>query len=204
MDESYIGTVLLWTAAFVPRGWALCDGSVLNIAQNPALFAILGSRFGGDGRTTFQLPDLRNRVPMGLQTADQPPGPTGAASHSVALSGAAVGMVSASQLPPVGGNASLGIPANSAPTLANVSETPGPGSVQSKGKGGNFDVKEWTSDAPNANLKPFDAPVSVAPVGAQQPLALPVAASGTMGTLQPSLTVAFIICVQGLFPPRPD
>ena len=78
MDESYIGTVLLWTAAFVPRGWALCDGSVLNIAQNPALFAILGSRFGGDGRTTFQLPDLRNRVPMGLQTADQPPGPTGA------------------------------------------------------------------------------------------------------------------------------
>ncbi len=108
MDESYIGTVLLWTAAFVPRGWALCDGSVLNITQNPALFAILGNRFGGDGRTTFQLPDLRNRVPMGLQTVDQPPGPTGAASHSVVLNGAAAGMVSASQLPPVGGNVSPG------------------------------------------------------------------------------------------------
>ncbi len=46
--------------------------------------------------------------------------------------------------------------------------------------------------------------MTVAPVGAQQPLSLPVAASGTVGTLQPSLTVAFIICVQGLFPPRPD
>lgn len=204
MDESYIGTVLLWTAAFVPRGWALCDGSVLNITQNPALFAILGNRFGGDGRTTFHLPDLRNRVPMGLQTANQQPGPTGAASHPVVLNGAAAGMVSASQLPPVGGSAALSIPANSAPTPANVSDTPGPGAVQCKGKGGNFDVREWTSDAPNANLKPFDAPVTVAPVGAQQPMALPVAASGTMGTLQPSLTVAFIICVQGLFPPRPD
>ena len=49
---------------FAPRGWALCDGQLLPIAQNQALFAILGTTFGGDGRTTFALPDLRGRFPL--------------------------------------------------------------------------------------------------------------------------------------------
>ena len=49
---------------FAPRGWALCDGALLSISQNQALFSILGTTYGGDGRTTFQLPDLRGRVAM--------------------------------------------------------------------------------------------------------------------------------------------
>ncbi|SFD81669.1 phage tail protein [Paracidovorax konjaci] len=203
MDECYIGTILLWTASFVPRGWALCDGSLLNITQNPALFAILGTRYGGDGRTTFQLPDLRNRVPMGLASVTQAPGATGAASHPVVITGTAAGMLSANQLPAVNGKVSLQIPANNAPTAANITDTPGPAVVQDKGTGSNFGAKIYTSDAANANLKPFDAAVTV-PATAQQPLTLPVAVSGTMNTIQPSLTVSFIICVQGLFPPRPD
>ncbi len=204
MDESYIGTVLLWTAGWVPRGWALCDGSVLNITQNPALFAILGNRFGGDGRTTFQLPDLRNRVPMGLSQVDAQPGPTGAASHPVMVTGAAAGMITANQLPPLAGTASVQVPANNAPVAANTTDVPGPTLVRDKGMAGNGSLKVYTSDNANTNLKPFNAAVAVAPPGPQQALALPVATSGTMGTVQPSLTVSFIICVQGLFPPRPD
>jgi microcystin-dependent protein len=50
---------------FAPRGWAICEGQLLPIAQNSALFSILGTTYGGDGRTTFGLPDLRGRVPMG-------------------------------------------------------------------------------------------------------------------------------------------
>ncbi len=203
MDESYIGTVLLWTAAFVPRGWALCDGSVLNITQNPALFAILGNRFGGDGRTTFQLPDLRNRVPMGLAQVDAVPGPTGAASHPVLVTGAAAGMITANQLPPMAGTASVQVPANNAPVAANTTDVPGPTVVRDKGMAGNGSLKVYTSDNANTNLKPFNATVTVA-AAQQQPMALPVSASGTMSTVQPSLTVSFIICVQGLFPPRPD
>lgn len=203
MDESYIGTVLLWTAAFVPRGWALCDGSVLNITQNPALFAILGNRFGGDGRTTFQLPDLRNRVPMGLAQVDAVPGPTGAASHPVLVTGAAAGMITANQLPPMAGTASVQVPANNAPMAANTTDVPGPTVVRDKGMAGNGSLKVYTSDNANTNLKPFNATVTVA-AAQQQPMALPVSASGTMSTVQPSLTVSFIICVQGLFPPRPD
>lgn len=62
MDE-YIGIVKLFAGNYAPQGWALCDGQLLNINQNTALFAILGTNFGGNGQTTFGLPDLRNTAP---------------------------------------------------------------------------------------------------------------------------------------------
>jgi microcystin-dependent protein len=64
MAEPFIGSIVLFCGNFAPRGWATCDGQLLSIAQNQALFAILGTTFGGDGRTTFGLPDLRGRVPL--------------------------------------------------------------------------------------------------------------------------------------------
>ena len=204
MDDYYIGTVLLWTGSFVPRNWALCDGTLLNITQNPALYAILGTRYGGDGRNTFQLPDLRNRVPMGLAAADQPPGPVGVASQNVTATGAAAGMVAANQLPPLTGTASVQVPANNAPVAANTTDVPGPTVVRDKGMAGNGSLKVYTSDNANTTLLPFNATVTVAAAVAQQPLALPVAVSGAMSTIQPSLTMCFIICVNGFFPPRPD
>nr|WP_321221794.1 tail fiber protein [uncultured Psychroserpens sp.] len=63
MDEAYIGTVIMFGGNFAPRGWALCSGQLLPIANYNALFSILGTTYGGDGRTTFALPDLRGRVP---------------------------------------------------------------------------------------------------------------------------------------------
>ncbi|OQP58005.1 phage tail protein [Niastella populi] len=65
MDNAYIGSIILFAGNFAPRGWALCQGQLMNIAQNTALFSILGTTYGGDGRTTFALPDLRGRVPVG-------------------------------------------------------------------------------------------------------------------------------------------
>lgn len=64
MSESFIGEVRAVAWNFAPRGWALCNGQLLPIAQNQALFAILGTTYGGDGRSTFALPDLRGRVPV--------------------------------------------------------------------------------------------------------------------------------------------
>lgn len=64
MNEPYLGEIRLFSAGFAPRGWALCNGQLLSIAQNQALFSLLGTTYGGDGRTTFALPDLRNRVPV--------------------------------------------------------------------------------------------------------------------------------------------
>lgn len=62
--EPFIGQILLFAGNFAPTGWALCNGQLLSIAQNSALFSILGTTYGGDGITTFGLPDLRGRVPM--------------------------------------------------------------------------------------------------------------------------------------------
>jgi microcystin-dependent protein len=61
-QEGMLGEVKLFAGNFAPRNWALCEGQLLPIAQNQALFSILGTTYGGDGRTTFALPDLRGRV----------------------------------------------------------------------------------------------------------------------------------------------
>lgn len=64
MSEPFIGEIRMFGGNFAPKGWAFCDGRLLAIATNSALFAILGTTFGGNGTTTFALPDLRGRVPM--------------------------------------------------------------------------------------------------------------------------------------------
>ncbi|WP_255069273.1 phage tail protein [Lacihabitans sp. LS3-19] len=63
--EPLIAEIKLFGGNFAPRGWAYCDGALLPISQYSALFSILGTMYGGDGRTTFALPDLRGRVPVG-------------------------------------------------------------------------------------------------------------------------------------------
>jgi len=62
--EPFIGQIIMFAGNFAPRGWAFCDGQLIPITQNTALFSILGTTYGGDGRTTFALPDLRGRVAM--------------------------------------------------------------------------------------------------------------------------------------------
>ncbi|MDX1734065.1 MAG: tail fiber protein, partial [Halioglobus sp.] len=64
MAEPFIGEVRIWACNFAPRGWAFCSGQLLPIAQNTALFSLLGTTYGGDGRTTFGLPNLVDRAPM--------------------------------------------------------------------------------------------------------------------------------------------
>lgn len=62
VSDPFLGEIRLFPYNFAPLGWALCDGSVVSIAQNTALFSLLGTTYGGDGRSTFALPDLRGRV----------------------------------------------------------------------------------------------------------------------------------------------
>ena len=63
-QEAMIGEIKMFAGNFAPRGWAFCEGQLLPISQNSALFSILGTTYGGDGRTTFALPDLRGRAPV--------------------------------------------------------------------------------------------------------------------------------------------
>lgn len=64
MSDQFIGEVRLFPGDFAPQGWAFCDGQLLQISQNTALFAVLGTTYGGDGRTTFGLPNIQGRAPM--------------------------------------------------------------------------------------------------------------------------------------------
>lgn len=64
MSQKFLGEIRIVAFTFPPRGWAFCDGQVLPINQNQALFSLLGTTYGGNGQTTFALPDLRGRVPI--------------------------------------------------------------------------------------------------------------------------------------------
>ncbi len=66
MSEPFLGEISMIGFNFPPRGWAYCDGELLPIGQNQSLYAVLGTTFGGDGRSTFALPDLRGRTPIGV------------------------------------------------------------------------------------------------------------------------------------------
>src|SRR5689334_14491352 len=64
-DTPLLASIAIFAGNFAPRGWALCNGQILPIAQNTALFSLLGTTYGGNGQTTFALPDLRGRAPIG-------------------------------------------------------------------------------------------------------------------------------------------
>src|SRR5215203_4980256 len=68
MSEPFIGQIQIFPYNFAPRGWATCSGQILSISQNTALFSLLGTTYGGNGQTTFALPDLRGRIALGPGT----------------------------------------------------------------------------------------------------------------------------------------
>ena len=74
MTEPYIAQITLFAGNFAIRGWAYCSGQLLAISSNEALFSLLGTTYGGDGRTTFALPDLRGRSPRGSEGNSSGPG----------------------------------------------------------------------------------------------------------------------------------
>jgi microcystin-dependent protein len=81
MSSQYIGEIRMFGGNFAPAGWAFCDGRLLSIAEHDALFALIGTTYGGDGQSTFGLPDLRGRLPIHQGT-----GP-GGESHVMGQSG---------------------------------------------------------------------------------------------------------------------
>jgi microcystin-dependent protein len=83
MADPFLAEITMFAGNFAPRGWAYCSGSLLPISQNSALFSLLGTNYGGDGRTTFGLPDLRGRSPRGSESSGR--GDTGPGLTAVGL-----------------------------------------------------------------------------------------------------------------------
>ena len=94
MSEPFVGEIKMFAGNFNPRGWAFCDGQLLAVSQNDALFSLLGTIYGGDGRSTFGLPDMRGRIPI---HAGSGPGLT--PRNLGAKAGVEIVTLSANQLP---------------------------------------------------------------------------------------------------------
>jgi microcystin-dependent protein len=174
MADPFVAEIRIFPFNFAPKGWAWCDGQLMPLSQNTALFALLGTTYGGDGKSNFALPDLRTRAPMhpgqgpGLSLHDL--GETGGAETVTLLEseipGHAHGLV-ASDLP---------------------GESPSPNDATlARSVGANL----YQSDTVN-NLG------ALSPVAAQ-----PAGASAPHNNLMPYLTFYFNIALQGVFPPRP-
>ncbi|WPU97009.1 tail fiber protein [Mucilaginibacter sabulilitoris] len=176
--ETYLGTVLMFAGNFAPRGWALCNGQLLSIAQNSALFSLLGTTYGGDGITTFALPNLQGRAPIHW---GQSPGLTnrviGEASGSENVT------LINTQMPQhthtVSASAATGTQASPEGNVLALSSDPDVGGAPL-----NF-------IAP-ASINTTMAPAMISTAGNSQP----------HNNMQPYLAITFIIALEGIYPSR--
>ncbi|GHC63398.1 phage tail protein [Ulvibacter litoralis] len=174
--ESFIGQIMLFGGNFAPRDWAFCEGQLLAIASNQALFSILGTTYGGDGRTTFALPDLRGRVAIHEGTG--PGQPTYRLGQS---GGNTTRTLKYENLPQIPVKVSSANATQTAATAGASIATPG------TTEGRTFTATEgFNTAAPDVQLNPATSGGNSTPIN----------------NMQPYLALSYIICLQGLFPSR--
>lgn len=173
MADPFVAEIRIFPFNFAPRGWAWCNGQLLPLAQNTALFSLLGTTYGGNGKTTFALPDLQGRAPM------HPGQGPGLSLHDLGETGGAETVTLLESEMPNHTHAVMTFPN----TPGNV-KIPSPSVALARSSGGN-------AYAPAANLTMM-APETLAPAGGDQP----------HNNLMPYLTFYFCIALQGVFPAR--
>jgi microcystin-dependent protein len=218
--DPILGQIILWPMTWIPEGWALCDGTVLNVNQNQALYSLLGNKYGGNPGVTFALPDLRNKVPMGTQTMSAVGINAGAATASVNATGTGSVTLTNNNLPshnhtaaftPGGGSATVSIAIPVVPNAVETTDVPSPSmSLCQAVSQGPDAIATYSGQTPTSTLRPFDVSVpagsgtvAVGNTGNGQPVALNVSVPVTVSTLQPSMTMNYIIATNGIYPSRP-
>lgn len=171
MGTPYVGEIRIFAGNFAPNGWMSCDGQLLPISEYETLFQLIGTTYGGDGESTFALPDLRGRMPVHQGTG------LGLPSMALGESGGQEQVTLTSQQIPVHSHPLVG-------SAANATATSPSGGVP--GTMPEVAASAYGSDAPLTTL----SPQSVSAVGGSQP----------HENLQPYLCVGFIISLFGIFP----
>ena len=179
MSEQFLGQVTLFSFKFPPKGWAFCNGQLLPIAQNQALFSLLGTQFGGDGKTSFALPNLQGSVVVGMGGGQTIGARGGEATHT---------LVAAE-------NPSHQHTLNADARTAASSNTVSPG--------GNVLGQSVGSNPPQANY-PVNIFNTAGPSGSNQ---LSSSAVGSVGgqphpNMMPSLVLDYCIALTGIYPTR--
>jgi microcystin-dependent protein len=176
MSDPFVAEIRMFAGNFAPNGWAFCNGQLMPISQNTALFSLLGTNYGGDGYSTFALPDLSGAFPM---HAGQGQGPT---HHDLGEHGGASAVALQTSELPAHSHA-----VQAAATRGN--RTSPAGALWAQPGVGRVSDKVYTSGAPDVPMHP--AAIGVA--GGGEP----------HNNLHPYLAVNFIIALVGIFPARP-
>ena len=201
--DAFMGTVLAVGFNYAPRGWLFCNGQTVPVQQNSAMFALLGTMYGGDGQTTFGIPDLRGRVIVGSQA--QGPGlanvaqgeKAGTNNTTVVGKGSASVALTAANLPSHN---------HTATTTVNVSTgtgvvTPAANSVLCQAATGTTAAAIYTA-APTTTVPLGGVSTTTNNTGSGQALAVPLTTSATISVMQPYLGLNYIIAMEGIFPSR--
>lgn len=177
--EGTIAEIHMWAASFSPRNWLYCNGQIMSIAQNTAMFSLLGTTYGGNGQTTFAIPDLRSRVPVGT---GQAPGLTNYQLGQV--TGTETNTITAANIPAhthaLGGTAKMlttNVAGNAPAPGGNYFANDGSTKYKSTGGGGTF------------------KPATVA-------LSLGASGGTPVNNIMPYTGISYIICQFGIFPSR--
>lgn len=180
MADCFVGEIRMFAGNYAPEGWALCNGAALSVSNNPVLFSLIGTKYGGDGVNTFNLPDFRGRIPVGTGSAPNLPNIVQGQRF-----GAEKSMIKNEHMPPH---------THAFNVTAETGNTDTPDSVM-LGKlvaaGAN---KGFYSKSPTANAAlstDFLSPVT-------NPNQTPI------NNMMATLTVSYIIALNGLYPDRPN
>ena len=173
MADPFVAEIRIFPFNFAPKGWAWCDGQLLPLSQNTALFSLLGTTYGGNGKSNFALPDLQGRAPM------HPGQGPGLSLHDLGETGGSETVTLLESEIPAHSHAlmSLGAPGNRTNPIGNSIARASQGSAYVPPAG-----------APLVSM----APEALPPAGGDQP----------HNNMQPYLTFYFNIALQGVFPPR--
>jgi microcystin-dependent protein len=172
MADPFVAEIRIFPFNFAPKGWAWCDGQLMPLSQNTALFSLLGTTYGGDGKSTFALPDLQGRAPM------HPGQGPGLSLHDLGETGGSETVTLLESEIPVHTHGLMAYPSDPAdrfiPTGASLARS--------------NNGQAW---GPANNLVPM-SPLALTPAGGDQP----------HNNMMPYLTFYFCIALQGVFPPR--
>lgn len=185
-DEGMIGEIRMFAGTFAPKNWAFCDGSLIAISQNSALFSILGTTYGGDGSTTFALPDLRGRAPIA------PGQGAGLSSYTLGQKGGAESVtLDATEIPAHTHNATATVTTTVKIPVNDVSS-------ESMNPADNYLAKAksnaYANDSTDAALKGATAN-STATVTVENS-----GGSQSHENRPPFIAIHYIICTQGIYP----
>ncbi len=224
--DAFIGTILPVAFNYPPRGWVFCNGQIMPIAQNSALFALLGTMYGGDGMSTFGIPDLRGRVIVGSQGAG--PGLTpvqqgekaGTNNTTVISSGTTSFTLSINNLPSHTHTGTVDTSALTATTTVTVGTGTNGGVGAVLNNGGLTSTASGSAPAAAIYLPASTAPTSPVNLGGVstliggtasvnnsntgngQAVAAPVSTTANISIMQPYLGINYILATEGIFPSR--